>query len=137
MPILKNPKHERFCQLYIVHGNNASKAYEEAGYSATGDAIRINASKLLTNANIKERIKELQLETEEKELITREGLIEEMNELKATAKADNQLNIVAKVLEMQGKMIGSFTEKREVVGNIKVESPLAKEIAEMRAKRGK
>ncbi len=116
MPILQNAKHEKFCQEYILNSQNATKAYIEAGYSAKGDSIRVNASNLLTNPNIKARIDELRLQTEEKHLITREGLIAEMNELKLLATADNQLGVVAKVIDMKARMIGAFTDKHEITG---------------------
>ena len=55
-----NAKQERFAQS-LTQGMNASAAYKAAGYAATKDgAIRANASRLLTNANVKSRIAELQ-----------------------------------------------------------------------------
>ena len=114
MPILENPQHERFCQSYIKNGKNATQAYIDAGYSEVG--ANANASRLISNDSIKERLKELRIEVQAEDLITIDGLIEEMNEVKSTAKADNQLNIVAKILEMQGKMIAAFTDKKELTG---------------------
>jgi phage terminase small subunit len=54
---LKNPKHERFCQEYIKD-LNASAAAVRAGYSANG--ANAAAARMLTIANIQERIAELQ-----------------------------------------------------------------------------
>jgi len=116
MPILENPKHEAFCQAYIVNRHNATQAYMEAGYDADEESARRLGSKLLTNLDVKERLKELRSQVQAEDLITIDGLIEEMNEVKSTAKADNQLNIVAKILEMQGKMIAAFTDKKELTG---------------------
>lgn len=48
---------QKFCDYYIQTGN-ASDSYIKAGYKATGDSARVNASRLLTNANVQEYIKE-------------------------------------------------------------------------------
>jgi phage terminase small subunit len=52
---------EAFCQAYSSHCfGNATKAYTEAGYRPKGDAsARVDASRLLTNANIENRIAHL------------------------------------------------------------------------------
>lgn len=58
---LKNAKHELFCQKYITRLNgkiyNGTHAAIAAGYSER--TARVQASKLLTNPNIKQRIEEL------------------------------------------------------------------------------
>ncbi len=54
MPILKNPKHELFCQR-LAAGMGQTEAYEAAGY--TGD--RKNASRLATSGDIGRRVAEL------------------------------------------------------------------------------
>lgn len=51
-------KQELFCQLYIAYHQNGTRAYIEA-YGVKESTARTNASRLLTNANIKERISEL------------------------------------------------------------------------------
>ena len=51
-------KQELFCQLYIAYNQNGTKAYIEA-YGVKESTARVNASRLLTNANIKKRISEL------------------------------------------------------------------------------
>ncbi len=69
MPKLKNLKQEKFCQLYIGKEGaeffgSGVKAYAKAyGLKLTGfgvyDTCKVNASKLLTNTNICDRITEL------------------------------------------------------------------------------
>lgn len=58
MPILQNTKHERFAQE-IAKGKSAVDAYRIAGYGALGEAARVGASRLLTNATVQGRIREL------------------------------------------------------------------------------
>jgi hypothetical protein len=59
MPVLADPKHEAFAQA-LAKGKNQSDAYVAAGYKAKGASIKVNASRLLTNANIEARVRELQ-----------------------------------------------------------------------------
>jgi phage terminase small subunit len=56
MPVLAQPKHEQFAQS-VAKGISATAAYISAGYSKAGAAA--SASRLMTNANVSARIKEL------------------------------------------------------------------------------
>jgi hypothetical protein len=57
MAVLENSKHEQFA-LRVAKGVSATKAYVSAGYSAAG--AKVSASRLLTNANVCSRIREIQ-----------------------------------------------------------------------------
>jgi len=72
---LKNAKHERFCQEYIIDLNGA-KAYRRT----YGDikAARIQACKLLTKANIGERIAELQIARAKRTEISQDRVLKEL-----------------------------------------------------------
>jgi hypothetical protein len=59
MAVLDNSKHEHFAQA-VAKGVSPSKAYTSAGYSGKGAAA--SATRMLKNANICGRIKELQTE---------------------------------------------------------------------------
>lgn len=59
MAVLSDPKHEAFAQA-LAKGMNQSDAYVAAGYKAKGSSIKVNASRLLTKANIEARVRELQ-----------------------------------------------------------------------------
>lgn len=53
------PIQDKFCLEYAASGN-ATEAYKKAGYKVQTDgAARANAARLLTKANIQERLKEL------------------------------------------------------------------------------
>lgn len=56
MAVLKKAKHEKFAQL-VAKGLNATQAYTSAGYSGSG--AKQSAGRLLTNADISNRILEL------------------------------------------------------------------------------
>lgn len=74
MAPLPNPRHEVFCQYY-VHGHpssngssdwrakahhNATRSYEAAGYSATGESATRAAMRLLRREDVQARISELE-----------------------------------------------------------------------------
>ena len=69
---LKNAKHERFCQEYIID-LNGTKAYERT-YGKV-KAARVQASKLLSKANIQARIAELKEIRSERTVITQDMVL--------------------------------------------------------------
>jgi hypothetical protein len=71
MPALKNPKHERFAQLYAVSGN-ASAAWREAT-GKTKDADAHSASFMVIHG-MKERIEEIRAVTAAKSERKKEDL---------------------------------------------------------------
>ena len=65
MPILPNPRHERFAQA-LAKGKPACAAYEEAGYRRNdGNAVRLKG-----NEKIKTRVSELQGQGAERAIVT-------------------------------------------------------------------
>jgi phage terminase small subunit len=58
MPVLRNPKHERFAQL-VASGMTAQAAFTQAGYPSPQ-----NAPRLRSNALVAKRIEELQARNE-------------------------------------------------------------------------
>ena len=64
MPILKNIKHEAFCQEYVKNKQNATQAYINAGYNVNHPVAQANGSRLLSNDKIKDRFNELRNEME-------------------------------------------------------------------------
>lgn len=59
MPALDNSRHELFAQG-IAKGQSQREAYCNAGYTATGAAADVNACKLLSDAKVAARVRELQ-----------------------------------------------------------------------------
>lgn len=64
-----NNKQKVFCREYVKNGNNGTTAYMKA-YKCKETTARINASKLLTNTNISEYIKELQEKLEDHSIMS-------------------------------------------------------------------
>lgn len=71
MPVLSNPKHERFAQE-LAKGKTADEAYVLAGYKP----CRKNAHRLTTNDDIRARVAELQGRAAERATITLQNLID-------------------------------------------------------------
>ena len=59
MAILQNARHEKFAQN-LAKGMSTGLGYTAAGYKATGNSAEVNGTRLLRNAQVKERIAELQ-----------------------------------------------------------------------------
>jgi hypothetical protein len=51
-------KQEKFVELYLSNGGNATQAARDAGYSSTGETLRTVAYENLTKPNIRGRIRE-------------------------------------------------------------------------------
>jgi len=74
-------KQEAFCRAYIEKGN-ASDAYRRS-YVADKmkpEAVYVNASKLLDNAKVALRVKELQAEIKKRHDVTVDSLLDELEE---------------------------------------------------------
>ena len=59
MPTLKSIKQEQFCQTYIKHKFNGTKAYQELHPNAQYNTSRAEAATLLVKPAIQERTKEI------------------------------------------------------------------------------
>lgn len=81
MPELTNKKHEQFCQELIVHKFNQTKAYMAAYPTARASTAIVNASKLLTKANVIARVDELKVEIAKKYEISREEIVSKIKEV--------------------------------------------------------
>ncbi len=72
---LKNAKHERFCQEYLIDLNGA-KAAERSGYSKK--TARTQANQLLTKLDISKRVAELKEIRSERTVITQDMVLKEL-----------------------------------------------------------
>lgn len=79
-----NKNQKAFCREYIKSGCNGTSAYQKV-YKCKEDTAKVNASKLLTNANIQKYVRKLEEEIKEKDIVKIEDII---SELKAIAFVD-------------------------------------------------
>ena len=124
MSMLKNQKHELFCQA-VVRGMTLDAAYEHAGFDQPdADRRRASGSRLAQREYIKQRIQDLRAEVEKN---TVKSSTVDMawwrTEVKSTyddAKERGDLTTRRAMLETIGKHLGSFdADKVSYSGNVK------------------
>lgn len=101
-------RQNRFCEEYVID-LNATRAYREAyPHVKSEGTARSNSSRLLTNANIQNRISELQRERSERTGITADTVLKELEKIALT---DTEISSKEKMkaLELLGKHLGMFT----------------------------
>jgi phage terminase small subunit len=114
MPILSNPRHERFAQE-LANGVSATEAYERAGFTRN----RVSAHRLKQKPNIGERVGDLLKQREhinvqatakaiEKAALTKEWVIAR---LMSYAKCADKDAASVRALELLGKELGMFVER--------------------------
>lgn len=84
---LKNARHERFAQEYLVD-LNATQAYARAGYSAKGNAAETSAARLLRHVQVSARVTELQAERAERTKIDADWVLRRLSEEMSADVAD-------------------------------------------------
>lgn len=112
MPVLSDPKHERFAQL-LFQGEYDGDAYEKAGYKRHPGS----ASRLRNNAKIKGRLLELQEESEKTAMVTKEWVIERLKANEKAAFEAGQFSAAVGALKLLGVEKGMFETKSEVTVN--------------------
>lgn len=130
-----NNKQKVFCREYVKNGSNGTAAYMKA-YKSKENTARINASKLLTNTNISEYIKELQEKLEDNSIMTAKermrwlsNVVRDVEKEGVKVKtSDNEfvvgegtadLNTKIKAIDVLNKMSGEYVTKIE--GKVSVE----------------
>ena len=110
---LKNAKHEKFAQL-VANGKSETDAYSSIYNTKSRNVARVNASKLLTNASVRARVRELQ---EENAKINAMSRAEKRNILAMLAR-DTKLTPKDRISAIQedNKMTGDSEEKVNVAG---------------------
>lgn len=118
---LSNYRAEMLAQGYVLHGVKV-KAAIEAGYAPSGAASR--AGVLMQQQEVKDRIdflaKKRAESFQEKKELTRQWCIDRMKDLADEALKNREKAIAIKALEMLGREVGAFVERK----SIEVNSPL-------------
>lgn len=134
-------KQKAFCDYYI-ESLNATEAYKKAGYKVKSDeAARANASRLLTNANIKRYIEERMQQIDNERIAKAEEVLEFLSKsmrgeikeevvvVESVGEGATEARIIKKQIsakdrikaaELLGKRYALFTEKVNVDGNMGV-----------------
>ncbi|MDJ0952017.1 MAG: terminase small subunit [Alphaproteobacteria bacterium] len=113
MPVLRNTRHERFAQARAA-GKLAIPAYVEAGYSPA--SARRNAYRLSARPDIRARVDELHAAAAERARVDKLWIIAQLRGLAEQCLDEDSFNPSGanRALELLGKEIGMFTERRVV-----------------------
>ena len=130
MPAITNNQHEKFAQA-LVKGKSHGEAYLAAGYKAKNASVAsAAATRLLKKVNIQARVAELQTKAEERAVVDRawvlkrlvENVDRAMTAIPVTTK-DGQTgeykyegSVANRALELLGKELGMFVDRKEVGG---------------------
>jgi phage terminase small subunit len=108
------PKQSAFVDAYCSNGGNASQAMIKAGYSPKNTDV--NGARMLVNDSIKKAIQIRQKPIAEKFKVTREYLVEKLNNV---IMDDVKDSVYIKAIEVLAKMTGlNEPEKIELSGGI-------------------
>jgi phage terminase small subunit len=107
------PAHERFVQEYIANGGNAQDAYTAAFPKCGKSAARGSASRLLTNAEVKSRIAEMQGKNAAHSEVTLDNLIKEAADIQRAAMDANSYAAAISALTAKAKLCGLWVERTQ------------------------
>ena len=109
MPILTNPRHEKFAQL-LAQGRTEYEAYELCHYKPH----RGNPCKLARK--VADRVEEITREAARRTVINKEYLIEKSEELRAWGMEIDQLAAAGTAIRELGVLTGHRIERAEIGG---------------------
>jgi hypothetical protein len=119
MPVLRNARHERFCQA-LAAGSSAKAAYALAGYrphDSNGANLarkeEISSRVAEISAGRLERQQKIEVAATERAAITRAGLIEMARDVYVQAKQSGQLSACTAALKELGVLSGLRIERAE------------------------
>lgn len=113
-----NARQELFCQ-FVAAGTSQTEAYMKAGFKATKEAARRNAARMLTNADIKKRIKEIQTENPDVSVakMTKQEKLDMLATLIRTPMNSEVVKVADKLraIELHSKLLGHFEPDRKEI----------------------
>lgn len=112
MPVLSNPRHERFAQA-IARGKTQHDAYSAAGFEPNQKAkdVRSNAGKLARKPQVAERIAELQGKQAQRIGITVDALVAELDDMLKLAKRVKHPAAGVGAILAKGKLLGLIVDR--------------------------
>lgn len=114
MPLLENSRYEIFAQN-VAQGKEIAESYMLAGYkSNSNDSARAGAGKLMMKSAIVNRVREIQSKGAKRAELKVVDIIEMLMEDRKLARERNQASAAIRAVELMGKQLGMFIEKKEV-----------------------
>lgn len=117
-PLELTPKQEKFAQVFVEEGN-ASEAYRQAydvGENTKPETIWTQASVILSDPKVSNRVVELQRLSAERCLVTIQSLTEELEEARVLAVGIEQPSAAVAASMGKAKLHGKLTDKQEMSG---------------------
>jgi len=129
MSALKNPRHEAFARAifvglfqpnpYPTHGHAyVAVGYRAKGVGEAGGSAEVNASRLLKNAKIFDRVKELQQEAAELTKETAEKCVQELNQLRKDAHSNKAYGAAVAAVMGKVKILNLIVDQHQFRGEI-------------------
>lgn len=113
------PKQQKFVDN-IVSGKNPSEAYRKAyNTSANNNTIAKEAQNILKNPNVTPIIEQKKAQIEEELKYTVKDSFLNLESAQSKAMEDGNINAYIKAEELKGRLLGLYTEKKEVDVNAK------------------
>ena len=112
MPVLKNPRWEAFAQGRAA-GLPAYKAFVQAGFKAEGHTMHANSSRLMRNDKVLARIREIVAESADKNIVTIDTLIAELDQAIVLAHEARQPSAVIAAVQAKAKLAGLDIDRWE------------------------
>src|SRR6516162_8028748 len=124
MPALKNPRHEAFARAifvglfqpnpYPTHGHAyVAVGYRAKGVGEAGRSAEVNASRLLKNAKVFDRVKELQQEAAEDTKETAEKCVQELNQLRKDAHSNKAYGAAVAAVMGKAKILNLTVDQHQ------------------------
>src|SRR5215475_2078974 len=129
MPALKNPRHEAFARAifgglfqlnpYPTHDHAyVAVGYRAKGVGEAGGSAEVNASRLLKNAKIFDRVRELQEQAAELIKETADKCVQELNELRRDAHHNKAYGAAVAAVMGKAKILNLIADQHQFRGEI-------------------
>jgi phage terminase small subunit len=117
------PKMHRFC-MNVVEGDGPSEAYK-AAYVADNmspEAVAVEASRLLRDPRVRERIDELRSSLQRSLGISRATLLRELDEVREVAKTNGDVKAALSATMAKAKLLGFLDHAIKPMSSSEIES---------------
>ena len=112
MPARLNSRQESFAQ-HVAQGCTGREAYQKAGYAVSDLVADANASRLLSNARVSERVAELQARHASRAEVTVDELVSKLERLYDLALENRQSSAGVQAVMGIGKLLGLIIDRSE------------------------
>lgn len=125
------PKQKAFCETYVLNHGNATAAARQAGYNSEDNALSVVAFENLRKPNLIAEIERLRKEIGQEFIVSAEEIVGGLREVakraleaeevfdrdgSATGVFQSDLSAANRALELLGKTVGLFVDRRELSG---------------------